>query len=172
MKAADGFDTATAFADLVQNIQGGNCRSMIMAKSLDFICHWTASDIANWSKLCRSMSTKDVSHDRKQVETDFLREALAVANRATQLTMNYTLTPIQILSAWLPFIKDAKKKEGLLLQIGTGMGKSTIIAVTATILSMLGIKADIYTSSPVLAERDAKEWTSFYSLFGLTCDHN
>lgn len=63
--------------------------------------------------------------------------------------------------------------KGLLLQVSTGSGKSGIIAITAITASLLFNKhVDIYTSSSVLAERDAANWNKLYKLFELECDHN
>ena len=56
-----------------------------------------------------------------------------------------------------------------LLEVSTGEGKSTVIAMLAAILAMCGFAVDIITSSEVLASRDAKEWRTFYSFFDLTC---
>ena len=50
----------------------------------------------------------------------------------------------------------------------TGEGKSCIIAMFATFLGLQGRPVDIVTSSRVLAERDAKKWSNFFQIFGLT----
>lgn len=60
--------------------------------------------------------------------------------------------------------------------MATGEGKSTIVCVLA-IFKALEVKGDfsavdIITSSPVLAERDAKHKESMFKMFGLTCNHN
>jgi len=59
-----------------------------------------------------------------------------------------------------------------LLQVSTGEGKSTIVSVLAIIHALKGKKIDIITSSPVLAERDAKEKMKLYEMFNLTCADN
>jgi len=64
------------------------------------------------------------------------------------------------------------RDQGRLLQVATGEGKSTIVSVLAIINGLKGKKVDIVTSSPVLAERDAKERRSFYKMFGLSCACN
>ncbi len=58
------------------------------------------------------------------------------------------------------------------MQVGTGEGKSTIVSVLGIINALKGKKVDIITSSPVLAERDAKEKAGLYKMFGLTCADN
>ena len=62
--------------------------------------------------------------------------------------------------------------EGQLLQIATGEGKSCVIAMFAAALAVAGQRVDIVTSSPVLADRDNKEWRPFYTKFGLTAACN
>ncbi len=58
------------------------------------------------------------------------------------------------------------------MQVATGEGKSTIVSVLAIIYALKGKKVDIITSSPVLAERDAKEKNKLYKKFGLSCGDN
>ncbi|KAL2102292.1 hypothetical protein ACEWY4_001460 [Coilia grayii] len=58
--------------------------------------------------------------------------------------------------------------KGSLLEIGTGEGKSCILAMFATIQAICGVKVDIVTSSPVLAIRDQEEWEKLYTKFGVT----
>lgn len=56
--------------------------------------------------------------------------------------------------------------------MATGEGKSTICCILAIVNALRGKNVDVITSSPVLAERDAKEKESLYKMFGLTCAHN
>ncbi|KAJ7996407.1 hypothetical protein DPEC_G00236760 [Dallia pectoralis] len=60
------------------------------------------------------------------------------------------------------------EEKGILLEIGTGEGKSCILAMFATIQAIRGINIDIVTSSPVLARRDQEEWQKLYDMFGVT----
>lgn len=101
---------------------------------------------------------------------EFVEEALAVISRACLINRHYHLTAIQILTIYSTIIGN--KNVGRLLQVATGSGKSTIIAALVVIRSLIGSSVDVYTSSPVLAERDAKTWAPFYNLFNLSCDHN
>jgi preprotein translocase subunit SecA len=70
------------------------------------------------------------------------------------------MTDAQILSCLVAL--SASKDQGRLLQVATGEGKSTIVSVLAIIHALKGKKVDIVTSSPVLAERDAKEKAGLY----------
>ena len=47
--------------------------------------------------------------------------------------------------------------KGVFCKINTGEGKSTIIQFLAAYKVLCGNKVDIVSSSPVLAERDAKD---------------
>ncbi|CAK6981995.1 uncharacterized protein LOC121895074 [Scomber scombrus] len=60
------------------------------------------------------------------------------------------------------------ENKGCLLEIGTGEGKSCILAMFATIQAIRGVKVDIVTSSPVLARRDQEEWEKLLVMFGVT----
>jgi preprotein translocase subunit SecA len=48
------------------------------------------------------------------------------------------------------------------------------VAAIAVIKILTGISkvVDVVTSSPILAERDAEEWSKFYNMFALTAGHN
>ncbi|KAM9426350.1 uncharacterized protein KZ484_018525 [Pholidichthys leucotaenia] len=56
----------------------------------------------------------------------------------------------------------ALPETGRLIQVGTGEGKSCIIAMFAAYQALRGKKVDIMCSSSVLAERDLNEWETFY----------
>ncbi|KAL2079170.1 hypothetical protein ACEWY4_024914 [Coilia grayii] len=66
----------------------------------------------------------------------------------------------------------ALSQNSYLLQVGTGEGKSCIVAMFAAYRALNGQKVDIISSSPVLAERDAQAWKVFYTKLGLTVDCN
>ena len=81
----------------------------------------------------------------------------------------YIPRKIQIISLLL--MLNNHTKNGLIEEVKTGEGKSTIIMFLATLKALEGKKVDILTSSPVLAERDSKKNKQFYEFFGLTCDY-
>ena len=62
--------------------------------------------------------------------------------------------------------------KGKLLEVATGEGKSTIVCILAIINALKGNKVDVITSSPVLAERDAKQKAKLFRMFSLTCSDN
>ncbi|XP_033853276.3 uncharacterized protein LOC117398398 isoform X1 [Acipenser ruthenus] len=66
----------------------------------------------------------------------------------------------------------ALSDSGKLLEMGTGEGKSCVIAMFAAMRVLMGEKVDIVSSSSVLSERDAEEWSKFYDHFGIKVDTN
>ncbi len=50
----------------------------------------------------------------------------------------------------------------------SGEGKSCIVAMLATVLGIRGAHVDVISSSPMLARRDAEEWTPFFKKFHLS----
>ena len=81
----------------------------------------------------------------------------------------YTPRKIQIISLLLMI--NNPMRNGLIEEVKTGEGKSTIIMFLATLKALEGKKVDILTSSSVLAERDSKRNKQFFAFFGLTCDY-
>ena len=69
-------------------------------------------------------------------------------------------------------VLTSEKQRGRLLEIATGEGKSCTVSMFAVIMAKRNLKVDIITSSPVLAERDAEEWASFYKRFNVSIDAN
>ncbi|XP_023201666.1 uncharacterized protein LOC111610864 [Xiphophorus maculatus] len=63
-------------------------------------------------------------------------------------------------------------KTGRLIQVGTGEGKSCIVAMFAAYRALRGEKVDIMSSSSVLAERDMREWKKFYDVLKISVDCN
>ncbi|MCI4376956.1 hypothetical protein PGIGA_G00197810 [Pangasianodon gigas] len=76
------------------------------------------------------------------------------------------LTQLATLVVFL--LPKSKTNTGCLLEIGTGEGKSCILAMLSAIHAIRGVKVDIVTSSPVLACRDLEEWRGLYNMFGIT----
>ena len=99
----------------------------------------------------------------------FYIEFISILIRVCELKFQIKPRNIQIISLLLFILKE--KNEGIIEQISTGEGKSLIITFLATIKAFLGNKVDILTSSPILAERDAKKMKDFYDVFGITVDY-
>ncbi|CAF4670899.1 unnamed protein product, partial [Rotaria sp. Silwood2] len=155
--------------NLVEKIKKSDLVSQVIETNVsnstnrNYITEWTRDQIRIWANKIKNYS------DLIEHKLDFIVEALAVIKRACLLDSGFHLTDAQIISCLV--ILNTKNK-GRLLQVSTGEGKSTIISVLAVIHALKGKYVDIITSSPVLAERDAKEKANFYSMFNLECSHN
>ncbi|KAM8746501.1 protein translocase subunit SecA-like [Acanthopagrus schlegelii] len=66
----------------------------------------------------------------------------------------------------------ALSKTGRLIQVGTGEGKSCIVAMFAAYRAMRGENVDVMTSSSVLAERDLDEWKKMYEVLNISASCN
>jgi preprotein translocase subunit SecA len=62
--------------------------------------------------------------------------------------------------------------KGRIAQVGTGEGKTEIIAIFASIKVLQGRKVDISTSSDALATRDPDKLKEFYEVLGIKVSHN
>ncbi|KAM9724268.1 uncharacterized protein ACNS7B_019401 [Menidia menidia] len=111
---------------------------------------------------------KSLSHSKN---TEDLQEVLAVLCNAVHL---------QIAGGkWFPRISQmiswcllALSDSGKLLEMGTGEGKSCVIAMFAALRVFRGEKVDVVSSSSVLCERDAAECSDFFKYLGITVDVN
>ena len=121
---------------------------------------WNEKQIHLWAKEIR---------DRRKKFSDY--EGIAVIMRANFLLTGHTLTDTQILCSLIALRREEGIK-GKLLEVSTGEGKSTIICILAITNALRGEQVDVITSSPVLAERDAKQKAKLYRMFGLTCSDN
>ncbi|KAM4552135.1 LOW QUALITY PROTEIN: uncharacterized protein PAE49_015653 [Odontesthes bonariensis] len=111
---------------------------------------------------------KNLSHD---METENLQELLAVLCNAVHLRIaggKWWPRTTQMISWCLLALSDT----GKLLEMGTGEGKSCVIAMFAALRVLRGEKVDVVSTSSVLCQRDAEEWSEFYKYFGITVDTN
>ncbi|CAD8123724.1 unnamed protein product [Paramecium sonneborni] len=98
------------------------------------------------------------------------QDLLYLCKNVKQL-FSYYPRPVQLLSE-IELFNHCDNK-GRLAQIYTGEGKKLIVAMLSVLLcKKKRINVDIVTSSHVLAIRDAKDLSPFYSLFKITVSHN
>ena len=135
-------------------------KSKIM-KNEGIISEWEKEEILKWSNKFKSSDNK---YNKKMII-----EAISVIIRGWQILYGYPPRLTQILTI---LIMINSNSNGLLMQVLTGEGKSLIVAILAVIKWLQGHTVDIVTSAEHLAERDAKEMSDFYSLFGLSVSNN
>ncbi|XP_063079030.1 uncharacterized protein LOC134468992 [Engraulis encrasicolus] len=116
----------------------------------------------------------DVQHARslsKSMDTGDLGEVLAILCTAIHKNVDqghWWPRDTQMISWCLLALAE----NGELLEMGTGEGKSCVIAMFAALRGLRGEKVDIVSSSAVLCERDAQLFHNFYEQLGLTVDTN
>lgn len=140
-----------------------------LSKSYSVVTHVThlikTGEIKNHTDVQRA---RKLSHS---TDTEDLQEFLAVLCNAVHLhkaERKWWPRATQMISWCLLALSDT----GKLLEMGTGEGKSCVIAMFAVLHVLRGEKVDVVSSSSVLCQRDAKEWTNFYKYFGMTADTN
>ncbi|KAM9440454.1 uncharacterized protein Hap1MRO34_025693 [Clarias gariepinus] len=97
-----------------------------------------------------------------------VQDCTTITTKDKQEIPGYFPRLTQLASLLLLLLPQLTSNKGCLLEIGTGEGKSCILAMFATIRAILGTKVDIVTSSSVLARRDQEEWQKFFQMFGVT----
>ncbi|KAG1937935.1 preprotein translocase subunit SecA [Pimephales promelas] len=117
-------------------------------------------DIVSSVSDCLSASTAPHLEENKQ--------SLFKLCKAVEKSMKYKPRVTQMVS-WCILVLS---KSSRLVQVGTGEGKSCIVAMFAAYQAMMGKTPDIISSSPVLAERDKEEWSAFYNELNITVDTN
>lgn len=175
--------------ELLKNdaIFDGKMKSLLLRDKGD-IQSWSKDEIMDWAKLFKKQirilkgEGTEGEEPLRQLNEEFLPEILAVINQAIALhfhdNANNTaeneraeLRKTQVL-ALLGMLNEKEGNKGRLAQVATGEGKSIIIAALAVIKALQGEHVDIITSSPVLAKEGAKQFKSFYALFGLNVSNN
>ncbi|XP_028848110.1 uncharacterized protein LOC114797369 [Denticeps clupeoides] len=97
-----------------------------------------------------------------------VRDCTAFTTKTKKKVHGYLPRLTQLASLSLLLLPQLTGGKGCLLEIGTGEGKTCILAMFAAIQAIRGTKVDIVTSSPVLAIRDQEQWQKLYAMFGLT----
>ncbi|XP_016117556.1 protein translocase subunit SecA-like [Sinocyclocheilus grahami] len=97
-----------------------------------------------------------------------IKQSLFKLCKAVEKTKKYKPRLTQMVSWCILALSESSR----LVQVLTGEGKSCIVAMFAAYQVTMGKTPDIISSSPVLAERDAKEWSAFYKRLNITVDVN
>ncbi|KAM4536934.1 uncharacterized protein PAE49_021355 [Odontesthes bonariensis] len=97
------------------------------------------------------------------------KQALREICEAVHKTAKYRPRLTQMVSWCLMALSSTT---GRFIQVGTGEGKSCIVAMFAAFRAMTADKVDIMSSSSVLAQRDLGEWEKFYQELKISVDCN
>ena len=105
-----------------------------------------------------------------------LAKIMAAAREGCLKTMGkrpYLVQCSAVIAFFLPRLaqsaaNSAHNLKGRIGQIGTGEGKSIIVALTALLCALQGENVDVITTSQPLARRDAVEFEPLLRLFGVT----
>ncbi|KAK2915766.1 hypothetical protein Q8A67_000140 [Cirrhinus molitorella] len=144
--------------DIVDEIhQQGNIDEEMMSQ---------VKDIVSSVSECLRFSESDSAAPHLQG----IKQKLFKICKAVQTRSKDRITPrVTQMVSWCILVLS---KSSRLVQVLTGEGKSCIVAMFAAYQAMMGKTPDIISSSPVLAERDAKEWFDFYKELNVTVDSN
>ena len=150
---------------VVKSVDNGSLRFKLEQVKSEAFCvnrelYNTEMTICNWNeKLIYLWSAK-----MKTYRMDFSdEEAIAVIKQANFLITGHTLTDTQILCSLIA-LQCEDNLRGRLLEVATGEGKSTIVCILAIINCLRGKQVHVITSSPVLAERDAKQKAKLFRM--------
>ncbi len=156
------------------------------------IKEWQTDDIKNWSNFYKENKLKQTGWERLKdnylfflksnkhqekypIQNQEIPEILAIIQNAiwhhTKNTSSRPYYPRTIQSLTTLYMWKAKD-QGLLSQVSTGEGKSLIISMFTILKALEGYRVDVITSSPLLAQRDAEEYSSLYNYFGLKTKDN
>nr|XP_017212673.1 uncharacterized protein LOC101886404 [Danio rerio] len=114
------------------------------------------------SSVSKCLSASSASH------LQGIKQRLFQLCKAVEKTMKLTPRLTQMVSWCILVLSESSR----LVQVGTGEGKSCIVAMFAAYQVMMRKTPDIISSSPVLAERDCREWLRFYKELNITADVN
>lgn len=186
-------DSASKHFTILNEIR--NIYNTIDNQSGTKIAQWSSEDIAKWVKSIRPTKHSEsiditneedalLDKERENIkEPPSISKMIAVIQRANYLHTEsnggngHLLRDSQIISLLLLIeantdLNTSSANNGRLLQISTGEGKSIISASLAAILSLLGHKVDIITSSTVLANAGLKNASGLFKLLGLEASSN
>ena len=107
----------------------------------------------------------------REDQVQLLSSCLTAITMSLYMCKRFRPSNPQIVSYGLLIARESNTN-GRLLEISTGEGKSCVIAMVAATFALLGRTVDIVTSSPVLSQRDAEEWNTFYNCLGVSVNCN
>ncbi|KAM9718212.1 uncharacterized protein ACNS7B_021606 isoform 2-T4 [Menidia menidia] len=171
-------------ATIVAEMQDKNCPQHILS-FLEGLLSYVEEELPRYktadmsAKRVRNWKRSVASLDLANPNTDTLKKVLIGLSIAVKTCTAFTTSRgekvqgyfprlTQLASLVLLLLPQFQDKKGCLLEIGTGEGKTCLLAMFATIQAARGTAVDVVTSSPLLAIRDQQEWKELYELFGVT----
>ncbi|KAL7880873.1 hypothetical protein SRHO_G00031270 [Serrasalmus rhombeus] len=133
------------------------------------------SEVEDLKKMVKSLDFNDP--DRDVLKQVLVKMSVAVKMCSTIIIQKdekntviegYLPRLTQLATLVIFLLSKSETNTGCLLEIGTGEGKSCILAMLAAIHAIRGVNVDLVTSSPVLSCRDLEEWKGLYNMFGIT----
>ncbi|KAF4073475.1 hypothetical protein AMELA_G00259070 [Ameiurus melas] len=161
---------------IVKELCEANCPEKVLVPLKDVLRYLESElpkceskELTNINDLKRKIRSLNLTDPDINVLKDVLiGMSLAVRNCTTTTGAGYFPRRTQLASLLLLLLAKLTHNKGSLLEIGTGEGKSCILAMFATIMAIRETKVDIVTSSPLLARRDQEVWSKLFQMFGVT----
>nr|XP_046237205.1 protein translocase subunit SecA-like [Scatophagus argus] len=119
------------------------------------------------SSVYEALSSKTHVSQRRDLDKDLLKKDLLRLCQEVEKT-HFRPRLTQMVSWCIMALSNT----GRLIQVGTGEGKSCIVAMFAAFRAMRGQTVDIMSSSSVLAERDLEDWKRFYEALKISVSCN
>ncbi|XP_036418950.1 uncharacterized protein LOC118802510 [Colossoma macropomum] len=169
---------------ILRELQEANCPENVMAV-LEDVLRYLETELPKYQLVdlnkeeIESGKRKIKSLDLANPDVSILKDVLIGLSIAVQDSSTITTSDNQVIQGYFPrltqlasllllLLSQLTGNKGCLLEIGTGEGKSCILAMFASILAIRGVNVDIVTSSPVLARRDQEEWQKLFQMLGVT----
>lgn len=161
---------------IVKELREANCPEKVLVPLKD-VLRYLESELPK----CESKQLTEIDDLKRKIRSLKLTDpdinvlkdvltgmSLAVRDCTKTTRAGYFPRRTQLASLLLLLLAQLTQNKGSLLEIGTGEGKSCILAMFATIMAIRETKVDIVTSSPLLARRDQEEWCKLFQMFGVT----
>ena len=132
--------------------------------------NYEKKDFQNWAK--NEVPQLEFDKDNSDRSTAIILGMISLAikkSRELNKLKGYLLRNTQLIAILL-FISKEKNK-GLIEEISTGEGKSSIICSLSIYYALLKHKVDVISSSYTLAQRDSEGFKFLYSFFNLTTNY-
>ena len=140
-----------------------NTYTQEIEQELKLIKNWTQTNRGRYNDKYEQEIDRELKNLEEKDGFDLLPTCIALTSMALK-TCGKKFKPFNTqLVSYCLLVARKNKDKGRLLEILTGEGKSCVIAMVAATYALQGRTVDIVTSSPVLSQRDAKEWQEFYS---------